>query len=179
MNNLTDLFNKRSSCRHYSNVPIKKEDIIKILNDAILAPSTNNRQPWTFSVVENVDIKNRIADLLEEKGKFENNCAFIKTAIAIKEAPVLICIFNKIVEDESISIVQSIGACVENMLLSATDLGIASLWIRATSCIEEEIQNLLNKDNEHLMACVTLGYSNENIYSKKRILAKDITSWYR
>lgn len=179
MNTITDLFLERSSCRGYKEDKVNEEDIKKILYDATLAPSTNNRQPWTFSVIENKDIKDSIAEQLNQKGLEQENSAFIKTATAIKEAPVLICIFNKIVEDESISIIQSIGACIENMLLSATDLGLSTLWIRATSCIEKEIEHMLGKENEHLMACVTLGYSNEKFHPKNRKLVKEITTWYK
>lgn len=179
MNELTDLFENRYSCRNYLPDDIKDEDIQKILYDGTLAPSTNNRQPWTFSVVKNIEIKNKISELLKQKGIENNNGAFIKTAQAIYVAPVLICVFNKEVNDESISIIQSIGACIENMLLSATDLGISSLWIRATSCIEKEIETMLNKGNEHLMACITLGYDNKQEHSKIRNKIEDITSWYK
>lgn len=179
MNDKNNLFLKRRSCRSYSSQKVADKDIEKVLYDATLAPSTNNRQPWTFTVVKNETIKNEIADKLNKRGIIENNKAFIKTATAIKEAPVLICIFNKIVEDESISIIQSIGACIENMLLSATSLGISTLWIRATSCIEKEIETILDKKDEHLMACVTLGYSNEKTNTKNRIDYKQITRWYQ
>ena len=176
---ITKLFNNRFSCRSYSSIDIKDEDIEKILSDAILAPSTNNRQPWTFTVIKNLELKNKIASMLNDKGIDQNNMAFIKTAHAIKEAPVLICVFNKIVDDESISIIQSIGACIENMLLSATELGLSSLWIRATSCIEKEIEQLLDKENEHLMACITIGYANELVHLINRNDIKALTKWYR
>ncbi len=176
---ITKLFNERFSCRNYNPIEIKDEAIEKILSDAVLAPSTNNRQPWTFAVIKNLEIKNTIANMLNAKGVEQDNKAFIKTANAILEAPVLICVFNKIVDDESISIIQSIGACIENMLLSATELGISSLWIRATSCIEKEIEQMMNKTDEHLMACITLGYSNEIPYKKNRNNAKSLTEWYR
>lgn len=178
-NKFTELLKKRYSCRNYLSRDIKDDEIEKILYDGTLAPSTNNRQPWTFVVVKNKNIKNKISELLKEKGLEQDNNAFIKTSQAIYEAPVLICVFNKEIEDESISIVQSIGACIENMLLSAAELGINSLWIRATSCIEKEIENILNKNGEHLMACITLGYSSTTNYEKKRNKVIEITEYYR
>lgn len=178
-NNLFELLQNRYSCRKYLNDDIKDEDIDKILYSGTLAPSTNNRQPWEFCVIKNKDIKNQISKLLEEKGIENKNEAFIKTSIAIYEAPVLLCIFNKEVNDESISIIQSIGACIENIILSAESLGISSLWIRATSIIEKEIEDMLNKSNEHLMACVALGYSNQKKPIKSRIDIKEITKYYK
>ena len=177
-NNFTELLKKRYSSRNYLKNEISNDNIEKILYDGTLAPSTNNRQPWSFVVVKNIEIKNKISELLKEKGIEQNNESFIKTAKAIYEAPVLLCVFNKETKDESISIIQSIGACIENMLLSATDLGISSLWIRATSCIEKEIEKILEKENEHLMACVTFGYANDTCYEKNRISIKELTKYY-
>lgn len=178
-NDLTDLFKNRFSCRSYKSISVEDKDIEKMLYDGTLAPSTNNRQPWSFVVVKNEEIKNRIASMLNEKGIDEGNHAFVKTANAIYEAPVLLCVFNKIVEDESISIIQSIGACIENILLSATNLGLSTLWIRATSCIEKEIESMLDKENEHLMACITVGYAKDKQYEKNREKVSTITKWYR
>lgn len=176
-NNLDYLLENRYSCRSYLSEEVRDDDIRKILYSATLSPSTNNRQPWSFVVVKNKDIKNEIAQLLEEKGKENNNQAFIMTSKAIYEAPILLCVFNKVVDDESISIIQSIGACIENMLLKAEDLGLSSLWIRATSCIEKEIAEKLNKEKEHLMACITLGYSDKERSAKNRKNIDEITNW--
>ena len=140
MNSFTNLLKERYSCRRYLSKDIPDENIEKILYDATLAPSTNNRQPWTFTVLKNKEIISKISIMLREAGLEKDDPAIVKTAQAIYEAPVLICVFNKEVNDESISIIQSIGACIENMLLSATELKINSLWIRATYCIEKDLE---------------------------------------
>lgn len=178
-NVLTRLFKDRYSCRNYKSTEVPDDMIEQILYDGTLAPSTNNRQPWSFVVIEENEIKNEISDMLYQKGLVSNNEAFIKTAKAIYEAPVLLCVFNKIIDDESISIIQSIGACIQNMLLSATNLGLSTLWIRATSCIEKEIEVMLEKQSEHLMACIAIGYANDKCYKKNRNKVKSITKWVK
>ncbi len=172
-NELTELLKDRLSCRSYESTSVENKYIEKILHDDMLVPSTNNRQPWSLVAVRNAEIKNEIASMLKEKGIYEDNHDFLETTHAIYEAPILLCIFNKIVEDESILILQSIGDYLKNILLSATNLGLSTLWIRETSCIEKEIEIMLKKENEHLMACIAIGYE------KNKEKVPTITKWYR
>ena len=37
----------------------------------------------------------------------------------------------------------------------------------------------LNKENEHLMACITLGYAKNKCYDKNRKKVSELTKWYR
>ena len=55
---------------------------------------------------------------------------------------------------------QSIGACIENMLLTATSLGIGSCWIGEILDRQTEVKELLQVDNDRydLMAIISLGY---------------------
>ena len=50
---------------------------------------------------------------------------------------------------------QSIGACIENMLLAATGIGLGSLWIRDIFYAYEELMQYFGKD-ETLVAAVSL-----------------------
>ena len=97
----------------------------------------------------------------------------------IKDEDIQKILYDGTLAPSTKSIIQSIGACIENMLLSATDLGISSLWIRATSCIEKEIEIMLDKQNEHLMACISLGYDNKKERIKVRNRVEEITSWHK
>ena len=48
----SELIQKRQSDRKYKDEPVRKEDIVKCLEAARLAPSACNSQPWKFVVVE-------------------------------------------------------------------------------------------------------------------------------
>ncbi len=50
---------KRRTCRDFSNKPISKEVIENIILTASTAPSGAHKQPWTFCVVSNAEIKNK------------------------------------------------------------------------------------------------------------------------
>ena len=65
---------KRRSVREYSVKPIPKEVIDNLIKTASTAPSGAHKQPWTFCVVSDPEIKKqiRIAAEKEEKESYEN-----------------------------------------------------------------------------------------------------------
>ncbi len=139
----------RTSVRVYKPQLISKENINTILQSATLAPSTKNIQPWRFVVVQqDKQLIHNIADLTQRS-------TFIKTADC------LICVFlDKDSAFDRTKDCQSIGACIENMLLTATSLGIGSCWIGEILDRQTEVKELLQVDNDRydLMAIISLGY---------------------
>ena len=180
MKNIRD----RRSIRKYNQKEIPKETILKILEAGRLAPSAKNRQPWHFVVLQGMK-KDNIADLMEKYADFaekedyeKQNCksSIRGTAKVIKQAYVLILIFKDVDDNWIIGDNLSIGACVENMLLYATDIGLGSLWIRDTYCISKEMSELYSKDKE-LSCAVALGYPEENPPMRPRKDLNSIVDW--
>ncbi len=58
---------KRRSVREFSNEHIPVEIIENIIKSASTAPSGANKQPWTFCVVQNKELKKKIRDAAEEE----------------------------------------------------------------------------------------------------------------
>ena len=69
MNNL-DLIYNRKSIREYKNEEVPKEDILKLLDAAIQAPSPKHQQNWHFVVVQNKDIINKMADAVTKSHEY-------------------------------------------------------------------------------------------------------------
>jgi iodotyrosine deiodinase len=63
--------NERRSCRNFSSKPIPKEVIENIILTASTAPSGAHKQPWTFCVVSNAEIKRQIR-MEAEKEEYES-----------------------------------------------------------------------------------------------------------
>ena len=137
------------SIRLFKQQHIAKDDLDSILQSAILAPSGKNSQPWRFVVVQqDKALINSIADLMQHS-------RFARTADC------LICVFlDKENSYDYVKDCQAIGACIENMLLTATALGIGSCWIGEILNRQDEVKELLqvDKDRYDLMAIVSLGY---------------------
>lgn len=60
----SELIQKRLTTLKYTNKKISNEDMNKIIDSAIMAPSAKNRQPWRFYILSD-EQKNYIADKME------------------------------------------------------------------------------------------------------------------
>lgn len=162
------IINKRQSIRKFSHKKISRKDLVKILKCGINAPSGKNRQPWHFYICP-THIKNTISSYMKNwhKHNANNKTSVLSTAITIDSAPTLILIFKKPdINQEKIDLL-SIGASVENILLKATELNIASLWICATKYVENEIKQLLNLPFD-LCSAIALGYADKTPQKPKK-----------
>ncbi len=187
----------RRSIRRYKSAEVPSEVIEEILKAGILAPSAKNRQPWKFVVARGGAKKEALAAM--EKGlERESACPFLpESAIhlndawytlgVMKQAPVLIFIVNTLgekmgkpltIEDRVSEIcnTQSIGAAAENMVLTATELGLGSLWICNTFFAYRELCDWLDTEGE-LYAVLAIGYADEMPSARPRRSMKDTVEW--
>ena len=113
---LMDVMLKRRSIRKYCDEEISRDQLDKILQAALLAPTSMNRQPCNFMVVES-------KEKLEKLSKSKNHGAdLIKGA---NKAIVVIAnsaLADTWIEDSSIALTY--------MHLMATDLGLGSCWVQ-------------------------------------------------
>ena len=147
-----DLVKQRRSIRQYSSEEPKENDIQKILEAGTWAPSGLNNQPWKFSVIK-------------DKKRKEGLSKFTKYGESIKSAPIVICVFldNGTTYNREKDIM-SAGACIQNMLLQAYELGLGTCWLGEILNKREEVEKYLETASDYeLVAVVTLGYSDEEI----------------
>lgn len=159
-----DYIKTRRSIRNYSDQPIAKEDIEKIIESAIWTPSGKNGQPWKFKVITGKGLIDRISEM-SIYGKWMIN------------APCFVCVFlDKEQSYDYIKDVQSCGAAIQNIMLCAHSLGIGSCWIGEIFGKSDQMIKLLNLDGNRyeLMAIVTLGYKASRTLNPGR---KDISSF--
>ena len=118
----------------------------------IWAPSGLNNQPWKFIVIREKDAKDAVA-------------RFTKYGDTVRSAPVLICVFldNGATYNREKDIM-AVGACIQNMLIRAHELGLGTCWLGEILNKRKDVENLLAVESDYeLMACVTLGFSDEEI----------------
>jgi nitroreductase len=167
----SEVINNRRSIRHYNDKEVSTKDITTILQSGILSPSAHNRQPWHFIVVRDKLKKEEIANILKEK----TDVSTTLTCEVIENCSAIILVFADITDE--LMDTQSIGACIENMILQATDLKIGSLWIGYIVKIEKELQEMFNC-NKKLMATIALGYSDIFPKPRPRKTLDEVTVWY-
>ena len=168
---LNKVIEERRSVRHYNNKKVENEKIVDILRYAILSPSAKNRQPWYFVVIENQSRKEQIADLLEQNSSEEAKM----TCQVMRECSHLVLVFADI-EDVIMDVV-SVGASIENMILRARDLDVASLWIGFILKIEEELKKEFHL-NKKLISCVALGYTDHFPRQRPRRSLYEVSEWH-
>lgn len=105
MKNLDFIYN-RKSIRKFKNDEVPREDIVKILDAAIHAPSPKNQQTWHFVVIQNAELINKISDIvtknhtnLAEMAKEEKQRRLMMNLLpyytCFKNAPVLVVVYSK------------------------------------------------------------------------------------
>lgn len=170
-----EVINKRITTLRYKKQKVKEKDIQKIIDNAIIAPSAKNRQPWRFYIL-NQEERNKIADMMDKwEGTTKENELGIVTTIhrsanVIRTASDVILVYKygqKVIYKETVDIL-SIGAAIQNMILTATNLGIDSTWVADVRFIPCEINKYLQIENMELMSGIALGYRAKEPKKKAR-----------
>ena len=165
--NFLELAKKRQSVRRYSDKPVERDKIDYCLETARLAPSACNCQPWTFIVIDDPDLRPKIAK--ETFGKIFSFNHFSMTA------PVLVAIVR-----EKNSAFAKFGAVVKNKDFRSMDIGIAAehFCLAAAekglgTCMmgwfdEKAVKKMLNVPSSKYLSspnCILLSVMNEPIIS--------------
>jgi nitroreductase len=113
-----EIIKKRHSYRgKFKDEPIPREDLVKIVQAGIQAPSGKNEQTTEFIIIDDPGLIKEIADIAQKP--------FIKTAQAV-----IACVVEPRPVFHNISFeVEDCSAAVENILLAITAMGYASVWI--------------------------------------------------
>jgi iodotyrosine deiodinase len=171
----------RRTVREFSSEPIDMRVIDNIIMSASTAPSGANKQPWTFCVVTNPEIKSRIR-MDAEKEEYDSyhgrmsqewldDLSYLGTdwhKPFLEEAPALIIVFKKsynIVEGGKTNnyyVTESVGIACGYLLEAIHQCGLVALTHTPSP------MNFLGKilgrpENEKAFLLVPIGYPAENV----------------
>jgi nitroreductase len=115
---LFEAIEKRRSYRGlFTEAPVRREDLEKIVRAGIQAPSAKNEQTTSFVIVDDPTLLKQIDEILDRAAK--------QTARAM-----IVCIIDpRLVMGEHSFAAEDCAAAVENMLLAITALGYATVWL--------------------------------------------------
>ena len=124
-----EVFDKRYSCRSYSEQKVEREKLLKIVETARNSPSACNSQPWHFVIVDQEDKVKKVAQATRKGGiginKFtEKVSAFI---VLVKEKPTLVGRVAKAISRDYSP--NDIGIAMATMSYTATALGLGNCII--------------------------------------------------
>lgn len=156
MNEIMQNILTRRSVRAFRPDQVKDEDLEQILQAGLYAPSAMNRQTWQFTVVQGEDHLQTLTKVMQ---KALNNPNY-----NFYQPPTLILVSNV---RENGNAFADTGCAMENMLLAAHSLGLATVWINQLkdTCDLPEVRRVLDGFGvpaSHIVcATVALGYAKE------------------
>lgn len=157
---------------------VSEEHVKIILQAANEAPSAHNLQSWKFIVLKG-NKKQDLAHLVTTRSaEFPKpSSALLRMASrSILSAPVVVAVANtgeliergtqlfKVDKERAKDFfrtmeIQSSAAAVENLLLAATSLGLATVWLGILFLIKDAVLEFLGEPGGEFMAVIPVGYA--------------------
>jgi iodotyrosine deiodinase len=194
-----EYMDKRRSLRHFSDKPVAKELIEILLKTASTAPSGAHKQPWTFCVVSDPNIKKKIREAAE-KEEFESYSGRMTDewlqALAplgtdwekpfLETAPYLIVVFKKSYDilpegakSKNYYVSESVGLAAGFLIAAIHNAGLVTLT--HTPSPMNFLQDILNRpENEKPFLLLPVGYAAEaaEVPELKRKALEDVSVWF-
>lgn len=149
-----DVLLKRRSTRKFSDEKITRDELDKILKAGLLAPSSMNRKPINFLVVERKETLAKLADAKDHGAKLLEGAD--KAIVVVADTMVA----DTWCEDASIALTY--------LHLAATDLGIGSCWVQIHlrskdgRDAEEVVRDIVKIDEHYrIVGIMALGHSDD------------------
>jgi len=169
---------ERRSIRTFTHQDVSREQIDILLEAANQAPSAHNQQSWRFIVLRG-ERKQGLAHLVSESAhRFPKPVQALlrMSARSIASAPVVIAVANSgdlighgpqmfktdhdFVHDFFRTMeIQSSAAAAQNLLLAATSMGLATVWLGIMFLMKDEVLAYLGEPGGEFMAVIPVGYA--------------------
>jgi len=147
---MLDLIRSRRSIRKYKRQAVSDLLINEILEAGRWAPSGMNNQPWRFVVIKDKSFKEKLSLMTNYSGIVSGS----DFCLAI--------FYNSPAGYHREKDIMSIGACIQNMLLYAHNLGIGSVWLGEILKNKDKINGILGiTEANEFMALIAFGYPDE------------------
>jgi nitroreductase len=170
------LIRARRSTRSFKGDKVSREDLEKLLEAAVWAPSGSNSQSWIFTAVQNQDVMEKLNSLIKQgfqtwvpdddypakqgakKSSQRENFHFCN------HAPVLILASNKPNYENAMA---DCSLALENIFLTAESLGLGSCyinslhWLRNDAPLREYLLTLGIPREHTICSSAAIGYINK------------------
>jgi nitroreductase len=177
----------RHSVRMFTEQPVAEADLHTILEAANKAPSAHNQQSWRFIVLRG-EKKHDLATLVNARAAdFPRPSSILlrMAARSIQSAPVVVAVANTgdlihhgselfQVDKEAARDffrtmeIQSSAAAVENLLVAATSMGLASVWLGILFLMKDGVLQFLGEPAGEFMAVIPVGYAAKTTEGPKK-----------
>ena len=197
MDRFQQVIKTRRSVRKFQERKVHRQIIHKLIAAACWAPSAHNAQPWRFVIIDREECKSRLAGEmgkafrrdLEKDGHPPKviHSRIQKSVERLVEAPLLLLVClsregghtfpdRRRARLEELMAHQSMGAAIQNMLLSAHTMGLGACWISAPLFCPRTVRKALKLRKDWTPAAlVVVGYPKEKPRAPSRDPVKKVT----
>lgn len=152
----------RTSIRNFSDTAVSPDEVEKLLQAGMAAPSAVNMQPWMFVIVDKRDLLDAMAEKLPY-------------AKMLKDAPlaIIVCgdLRKTLDQREREYWVEDCSAAAQNILLAAHALGLGAVWtaVHPVASRIDAVQSLLKMPDYLIpLNVIPVGYPVENSAPKQK-----------
>jgi nitroreductase len=179
-----DVVLRQRACRDFAPDPVPDEDVARMLEAAVHAPSAENAQPWVFVVVRDADRRRRITELtrrLWDGGAGDHSRPRLAAGLfaevdgAVRSgfggAPVLVVVAGDGRDPTTrATLGASVFPAVQNLLLAATALGYGSALTTLPTVAAAELRDVVElPEGLEPMAVVPIGLPARSLGRPRRL----------
>ncbi len=183
-----DLIKRRRSIGKMTQERPAREHIERLLEAATHAPNHHKVQPWKFIVLAGkareelgAVMAGSLARRLEETSSDKAQALLNKERNKLLRSPVVIVVVAeppqqpKVLEIENI---EAVAAAVQNMLLTAEEMGLACMWRTGDAAYDPRVKQWLGlAPGDHIVSFLYVGYPAIPRLERIPIPFKEKTTW--
>jgi F420 biosynthesis protein FbiB-like protein len=188
----------RRTIRRYTDQPVTRLLIERLLSAAAAAPSPHNRQPWRFAILhgkKRADLAAAMSAQLERDLKRDGVSLEViakdveRSRLRITSAPVSILVCLSMIDMdvyldsqrtayEKLMAVQATACAAQNILLKARELELGACWMCAPLFCPDVARDTLQLSSDwEPQALITIGYPADSGKLRERKSIDEISIW--
>ena len=194
-----ELVASRRSIRRFTDQPVARDILRRLLRAACRAPSAHNRQPWRFVVLEDKDLREQLANAmavpfradLEREGldSIEINRMVARGRERMTGSPVVVMLFLTMKDmhhfadrargqGERIMAVQSVALAGGQLLTAAHAAGLGACWVCSPLFTPALVTRILDLPADwEAQGMIALGYADEPGRTRDRKEIDEVVQW--
>jgi nitroreductase len=183
-----DIIKRRRSIGKMTQDRPTRQQIERLLEAATHAPNHHKVQPWKFIVLAGkareelgAVMAESLARRLEETSSDKAQALLNKERNKLLRSPVVIVVVSeppqqpKVLEIENI---EAVAAAVQNMLLTAEEMGLACMWRTGDAAYDPHVKQWLRlAPGDHIVSFLYVGYPAIPHLERVPISFKEKTIW--
>jgi nitroreductase len=167
---------------------IPDETIREILKLADWAPTHKHTEPWRFIIYSGSKARGFVSSHAElyrqsvSEEKFNNDKYEKILGNGRNLSHLIVCVMKRDREKRvpEIEEISAVAAAIQNMLLAATSLGIASFWSTGGMTHSDNMKEFLELNADDIvMGLVYLGYTDSSYEGKRTIPLEEKIKWVK